>query len=372
MAGIYIHVPFCKRICSYCDFYKSTLTAIIPEYIPAVKRELELRRTYLQNESIDTVYFGGGTPSLMSSEQIEDIIDRIKSLYPVSDDCEITVEANPDDLTAGYLSELSRTHVNRLSIGIQSFNDRDLQVLNRRHNALQALVSIEQARRAGFRNISIDLIYGIPGMTNDEWYRNLITVPEVEHISAYHLTVEPGTALFRKVREGLLVVPVEDESYAQFFTLRKFAEDRKMIHYEISNLAKEGYYSTHNTAYWQRKKYLGVGPSAHSYDQRSRQWNIRDIREYIEKVNVGFPAYESEELSEADHFNEYLMVSLRTIWGADQDVILGKFGPAFYSRLLKSVSPYLNSGHIIHEGGFYKMTAPGWLISDLILAHLIT
>jgi oxygen-independent coproporphyrinogen-3 oxidase len=371
MAGIYIHIPFCKKVCSYCDFYKSTKTALIGEFIPAVCRELELRMAYLQNESIDTIYLGGGTPSLLTSNQIDTIFNTIVSLYQVSSDLEFTIEANPDDLTADYLHALRQTAVNRLSIGIQSFNDRDLKLLNRRHNAIQAFNSIEQARKAGFRNLSVDLIYGIPGMTAEEWSWNLHALPEVEHISAYHLTLEPGTALYRKAKDGLLSIPPEDESFVQFFTLKEFAHNRRMIHYEISNLAKEGNFSRHNTSYWQRKKYLGAGPAAHSYDQTSRQWNVRDIRKYINCINSGIPFYEKEELSVIDRYNEYMMVSLRTIWGADEVFVLGEFGQSVHSRLIALMRPYIETGHIVHEGTVYRMTASGWLISDHILSSLV-
>lgn len=371
MAGIYIHIPFCRRICSYCDFYKSTLTGLIPDYIPAVCNELKQRKDYLQNESIDTIYFGGGTPSLLSSEQVGVILDQIIKTYPVSPVCEITLEANPDDLTTPYLRELAATPVNRLSIGIQSFNDNDLKMLNRRHNSYQAKLGVELARKTGFENISIDLIYGLPGMTTKEWQKNLNMVPEVEHVSAYHLTIEPGTNMFKKVSAGLLSIPPENESQSQFFALREFAFERKLVHYEISNFAREGLFSKHNTAYWQGKMYLGAGPSAHSYDHKTRQWNIADIKKYIENIRTGSLNYEKEELFPEDHFNEYLMVTLRTAWGADEEVILTRFGPKFYLHLQESVKPFLDSGHITLEGSYYKMTPHGWLISDHILSRLI-
>ncbi|HEX2395996.1 MAG TPA: radical SAM protein, partial [Bacteroidales bacterium] len=285
---------------------------------------------------------------------------------------EITIEANPDDLTSNFLRDLSHTAVNRLSIGIQSLIDRDLILLNRRHNSAKAIKSIEDARKNGFDNISIDLIYGIPGMNNHEWLTTLNAIPEVEHISAYHLTIEPGTALFRRVSSGLLSIPAEDISTGQFYMLREFADKRRMIHYEISNLAKEGFLSKHNTAYWKRNKYLGAGPSAHSYDMRSRQWNVRDVKQYIDFLQKGEPFFEREELSERDHFNEYIMVSLRTMWGADERFILEEFGEPFYSGMAEAVKPYMESGHMILENGIYKMTASGWLISDHILARLIS
>jgi len=371
MAGIYLHIPFCRKVCSYCDFYKSTMISMIPDFQRAIFIELEDRKAYLKNETIDTIYFGGGTPSLLPTFQVNRIIKHIKDLYLLGDNCEITLEANPDDLSREYLLELAQTSVNRLSIGVQSLNDRDLQLLNRRHNASQALASIEHAREAGFKNISIDLIYGIPGMTVEDWQRNLETIPDVEHISAYHLTVEPGTALFRKVTGGLLSIASDDESSAMFFMLRQFGAEKNLVHYEISNLAREGFFSRHNTAYWQRKKYLGAGPSAHSYDLASRQWNIRDVRKYTEAISSGGCYFEREDLDKKDHFNEYLMVSLRTIWGVDEKTLLDAFGEVNYAHFRRKAAPFFNTGHLVQEGSVFRMTANGWLISDHILSRLI-
>lgn len=372
MAGIYIHFPFCKRICSYCDFYKSTTTALIPDYIEALCLELSSRKDYLQNEIIETIYFGGGTPSLFTIKQLDKIIDTINNLYLLASHPEITLEANPDDLTPQFLHDLSHTPVNRLSIGIQSLFDKHLNFLNRRHDSAKSVESIESARRNGFNNISIDLIYGIPGMNNNEWLKTLNTIPEVEHISAYHLTIEPGTALYRKVSAGLLSIPPEDDSAIQFHMLREFADQKRMIHYEISNIAKEGFFSRHNTAYWKRKRYLGAGPSAHSYDMKSRQWNVRDVKKYISNIQKGEQYFEREVLTEGDNFNEYLMVSLRTIWGADEHFILEEFGESFLNGMHSVVKPFIKSGHLICDKGIYKMTPSGWLISDHILARLIS
>lgn len=371
MAGIYIHVPFCKRICSYCDFYKTAKIDLISDFIPAICYEIERRKDYLQNETIDTIYFGGGTPSLLSPGQFADIFNCITKFFTVSDHAEITVEANPDDLTAGYLTDLHQLGINRLSIGLQSLSDSFLVLLNRRHNAVVAVESINKARQAGFDNISVDLIYGIPGMSAAEWQKTLDKLPDVEHLSAYHLTIEPGTAIARKISAGLLSVAEEDESVSQFLILRENAAKRNLIHYEISNLAREGMFSRHNTSYWQRKKYLGAGPSAHSYNGKSRQWNIRDIRKYIESVMNSSPFFETEGLSVTDHYNEYLMVSLRTIWGINERFVQEEFGKLYHSHLLNSLEPHIRTGHIVREEGIYKMTPEGWLISDHILTDLI-
>ncbi len=370
MAGIYLHIPFCRKVCSYCDFYKSTMLSVIPGYIDALKSELHYRKEYLANEPVDTIYFGGGTPSLLTVSQVQEITDHIFSQYKVSENAEITLEANPDDLNSGYLKELSQSPINRLSIGIQSFDDRFLVVLNRRHNGYRALKCLEDARKEGFDNISIDLIYGLPEMSVADWKDTLALVPDVEHISAYHLTIEPGTAFYRKASAGLLSIPPEDVSEQQYYALRDFTGERDLIHYEISNMAKEGNYSKHNTAYWQRKKYLGVGPSAHSYDGNSRQWNVRDVRKYIENVNNGSAYFEREELSTADQFNEYLMVGLRTIWGIDGRFLVNEFGSEYLQAFQYKVSRYIDLGHIVRDGDIYRMTFAGWLISDHILPDL--
>jgi oxygen-independent coproporphyrinogen-3 oxidase len=370
MAGIYIHIPFCRKICSYCDFYKSTQVALIPDYISALNKEFELRKHYLTDRVIETIYFGGGTPTLLKPAEIQNLIETIRSDYIVAEDCEITLEANPDDLKAGYVQALrNETSVNRLSIGIQSFNDDDLKRLNRRHNSLQALESVENARKAGFRNISIDLIYGIP--QTKSWRSNLEILPDVEHISAYHLTIEPGTLLSRQLTKGLISVIDENESTEQFYMLREEATKRGLIHYEISNLAMPGYYSRHNTNYWKQKEYLGAGPSAHSFDLYSRQWNISNLQQYIHAVNHGEKFTEKEVLREEEKFDEYIMLSLRTIWGADTGKIERDFGADKKEYFLSRIKNYVLTGHVAHEGNIFRMTPPGWLISDYIMSSLM-
>ena len=371
MAGIYIHIPFCKRICSYCDFYKSTLVALIPEYLDAVCTELMIRSNYLEGETIDTLYIGGGTPSLLTPGQISGLIRQVSDHYPLSDHCEITIEANPDDLSFEFLDNLSKTAVNRLSIGVQSFRDEDLKILNRRHNALQAYECIQMARSAGFSNISIDLIYGIPGMELEDWIENISRIPGVEHISAYHLTLEPGTALSRQVSRGLLSLSDEDQSTNQFNLLHESAAKAGYIHYEISNLAREGFMSRHNSNYWKQERYLGAGPSAHSYDIDSRQWNLRDLKGYIHAVKGGKAYFEREELNSSDRYNEYVMLSLRTMWGIDERTLWVKFGESMHQHYLKHIQPYVQSGHVLYDGTTFKMNPAGWLISDYIVSSLM-
>jgi oxygen-independent coproporphyrinogen-3 oxidase len=374
MAGIYIHIPFCKKNCSYCDFYKTTVISIIPDFLKALEKELEIRRQYLQNETIETIYIGGGTPSQLMPEQIQHTLGIVHNLYQVSGDCEITLEANPDDLSIAFLHRLiAETPINRLSIGIQSFNDKDLLLLNRRHTAAQAIKCIKEARLAGFKNISIDLIYGLPAMKIPEWEKNLEIAFSlyIQHLSAYHLTIELGTAFSRMVSRGLFKIPTEDESASQFVALRKIASESGFIHYEISNLAREGFFSRHNSNYWQQKKYLGAGPSAHSYDLVSRQWNISQVKKYVEFINNGEVFFEREELNATARFNEFLMVSLRTMMGVDLEKIRMEFGEKWHRDIYNAIQPNINSGHMIREGAVCKMTEKGWLISDYIISGLM-
>ncbi len=333
-----------------------------------------MRQSYLNREPIETIYIGGGTPSLLNSDQIRKLIEDIQKHYSVREKCEITLEANPDDLSPEFLRKLTDdTMINRLSIGIQSFNDKLLKLLNRRHTARQALDSIRDARSAGFNNISIDLIYGIPGMDIEEWKNTLETAFsfETEHISAYHLSIEPGTGLSGMVKKGLLALTNEEESVQQFALLNMQSTQNGYIHYEISNLARKGFFSKHNSNYWLQKKYLGLGPSAHSFDLVSRQWNIRHVRKYIEALNGKEVFFEREVLSKTEMFNEYIMVSLRTIWGADHKKILQEFGEELHQHFLDTVAPFINSGHVTQEGNTYIITTPGWLISDWILTSLM-
>lgn len=371
MAGIYIHIPFCKRICSYCDFYKSALTGLIPEYLSALEKEADARQHYL-NEDVNTIYIGGGTPSLLGSAQIDRLINMLRSKFPVTPECEISLEANPDDLTPEYVQALSDINgLNRLSIGIQSFFNEHLSFLNRRHDGAQAMNSINLVLAAGFRNVSVDLIYGIPGMNMEQWKHNLECIKEVKHLSAYHLSIEPGTALWRLQSIGGLH-PVGDEvSAAQYEALVSFAGREGFIHYEISNLAREGYFSRHNSNYWLQTPYLGLGPSAHSYNLISRQWNVSHVKKYIEGINEGKAVHEIEHLSPGDKYNEYVMVSLRTMWGLDRNKLRTQFGEENEQRFLKAVRPELEKGTIISEGNIFRIPKKSWLVSDYILSGII-
>lgn len=374
MAGIYVHFPFCKKICGYCDFYKTTVVSLVPDYLKCIEKELDIRTGYLQNEKIDTIYLGGGTPSILTPEQIYNVIEKIRHLHHLSSGCEITMEVNPDDLSGQYLNELAKfTPVNRISIGIQSFDDKDLQLLNRRHTAAQARESIELATNAGFKNISIDLIYGLPGMNTRSWQKNLDLAFsfKIQHLSAYHLSIEPGTAFSRLAAGGLLKITDEEESARQFDALNNTGEENGFIHYEISNLAKEGYFSRHNSGYWQQKVYLGIGPAAHSFNNISRQWNIPDLRKYIRAITKGYDFSEKEELDINKRYNEYLMVSLRTMFGVDLKVILREFGEKAYHDFREAIRSTQSSGHMIQTGQICKLTKEGWLISDFIISKLM-
>jgi len=374
MAGIYIHIPFCKKICSYCDFFKKTTLSLLPDYLTAIEREMADRSAYLGGETVETIYIGGGTPSVLSTDQLERIFSIILRYYKIGSGYEITLEANPDDLTRDYLSALSgSTPINRLSIGIQSFHDDDLKMLNRRHNALQAERCIDLARDAGFRNISIDLIYGLPGLSTSAWKENLdiAFTLDVPHISAYHLTLGPGTALTRMHDRGLIRIPEEEESARQFFMLNRIAGERGFVHYEISNLAREGFLSRHNSNYWLGKKYLGLGPSAHSFDLVSRQWNVSNLPKYFEALLQGGSYYSSEDLDIKSRYNEYLMLSLRTCQGVSIPVTSREFGEK-YTRLFEHrITPLLQTEWMIRNDDTIILTPAGWLVSDYIVSRLL-
>jgi oxygen-independent coproporphyrinogen-3 oxidase len=374
MAGLYIHVPFCRKICSYCDFYKTTATSLVPDYLSALDSEMTERAAYLEGESLETIYFGGGTPSLIPVAGLQKIFERIYKNFRLAPDCEITIEANPDDLSSTYLQVLRRsTPVNRLSVGIQSFSDHDLNLLNRRHNAKQALQSIKDARNAGFRNITIDLIYGLPDMDLSAWRANLeiAFLLDVQHLSAYHLTIEPNTALSRMTSRGLIHLPEEGDSADQFLLLNKLSFEHGFVHYEISNLAKNGYLSQHNSNYWKQKKYLGLGPSAHSFNLVSRQWNVGHIRRYIEAISTGSIYSESEILDAKTKFNEYLMLSLRTERGISMSHIVHEFGRQVADSLEKNIRLIGSTEWIRQQDDYIRLTAAGWMVSDYIVSRLM-
>ncbi len=370
MSGIYIHIPFCKQACHYCDFHFSTSTKKKTELVEMLCRELELRKDEI-DQQIQTIYFGGGTPSLLNSEELELIFKTIFKHFDVSENAEITLEANPDDLSEKVIKMLEASPVNRLSIGVQSFFEEDLKLMNRAHNSEEALSSLKLAKQY-FDNISIDLIYGIPGQSNEQWIENLDKALELDipHISSYALTVEPKTALEKFIEKGK-VKPVEDETYReQFDILVNKLTTNGFEHYEFSNYGKPGFHSQNNMAYWLGKPYLGIGPSAHSYDGISRKWNISNNTLYIKAIEAGNLPQQTEKLSTTDSYNEYVMTRLRTKFGVSTDDIQQKFGEKYRNHFLKETGKFMDDGLMEKIGNTFHITAKGKFLSDGIAADL--
>ncbi|MBE7696973.1 radical SAM family heme chaperone HemW [Tenacibaculum finnmarkense] len=371
MAGIYIHIPFCKQSCFYCDFHFSTSLKKKDELISCLITELEIRKNELQNELIETIYFGGGTPSLLSSEEITSLLNAIYKHYKVIENPEITLEANPDDLSEEKILELANSPINRLSIGVQSFFEEDLKSMNRAHNSKEAKECLSIATRY-FDNITVDLIYGVPDMSNERWKENLQISFDfgVNHISSYALTVEPKTVLDSFVKNGKYPEPDETEAKEHFDILVAETAKNGFVHYEISNFGKPAYFSKHNTSYWLGKKYIGIGPSAHSFSKTHRSWNIANNAKYIKELQEGKLPNEQEELSEEDQFNEYLMTGLRTIWGVSLAEIQANFKACFKDDLLKSSEKFIAEGLLIIENNTLKTTPKGKFLADGLASEL--
>lgn len=348
MAGIYLHIPFCKQACFYCDFHFSTSLKKKDELISCMQKELVLRKDELQNETIETIYFGGGTPSLLSTEEIQSLLDTIEENFTVIESPEITLEANPDDLSDAVILELAKSPINRLSIGVQSFFEEDLKSMNRAHNANEAKNCLSMATRH-FDNITVDLIYGVPKMTNKRWKENLHTLFNfgINHISSYALTVEPKTALDSFIKQGKYPKLEEQVAREHFEILVEETQKQGFVHYEISNFGKPNYFSKHNTSYWQGKKYIGIGPSAHSFNQTHRSWNVSNNAKYIKSLQENVLPNEVEMLTINDQFNEYIMTGLRTIWGVSLSKIENKFGIDFKKRLLKAADKFIQQGLLV-------------------------
>ena len=372
MAGIYIHIPFCKQRCTYCDFYTEVAPGFVSSLLEALIQELKIRSNYIQ-EPVSTIYFGGGTPSLLSHSQLKSLFDTIFSVYNVVTDAEITVEANPDDLTLNYLSEISQLPVNRLSIGIQSFDNDDLKLLNRRHTSTQAVEAVKNAQNVGFNNISVDLIYGLPLQTTNKWNQQLNSVFSlgVQHISAYGLTYEKGTRLWEQKSEGV-VTEIDDICMNRMYEdLLKYMKMNGFMAYEISNFAKPGFQSRHNSSYWKFKPYLGIGPSAHSFDGLSRQWNVSSIKQYINALQNNTAYFEKEVLSVNDRYNDYIMVSLRTTKGVDMHFIEVNFGKDYITHFLNSSSVFLKLKKMKKVENNYRLTTKGIYVSNSIISDLM-
>jgi len=372
MAGIYLHIPFCKQACHYCDFHFSTSLKNKDAFLSSLKKEIELQSKYLNSEKISTVYFGGGTPSLLNVPELMAIFETLNKHFDIEENAEITLEANPDDLTNEKISDLASTPVNRLSIGIQSFQDQDLKWMNRAHTSDEALRSVKYAQQKGFENISIDLMYGLPTLTEHQWRNNLqiAFALDVKHISAYCLTVESGTALGHDVKAGKTKIADEQESVKQFEIMLKAMNDSEFIQYEISNFCKEGFYSKHNSNYWLKERYLGLGPSAHSFNGATRQWNVSNNSIYIRSLEKNELNFEKEELTKEQQYNEYILTSLRTIWGTSLDQIKENYGNKLAENCLKVSAKYISSNDIELINNKLILTNKGKLFADKIAGDL--
>jgi oxygen-independent coproporphyrinogen III oxidase len=373
MSGIYIHIPFCKKACHYCNFHFSTSLRLRRPMIDAIKAEIILQRDYLKGQTINTVYFGGGTPSLLEVSELMEIWQSLETNFYLGQDMEITLEANPDDLNPDKLRDFKNyTPINRLSIGIQSFREADLQYMNRAHNAYEAENCIENALKFGFDQLSVDLIYGTPGMIDDAWRANLHKVFEyrVQHLSSYALTVEPKTALQQLIAKGKTSEVNEEQTARQFEILLEETSAAGYEQYEISNFCIPPHYAKHNSAYWQGAHYLGIGPSAHSFNGISRQWNIANNAKYITELEAGNIPSETEILGREEQYNEFIMTSLRTKWGAALHKIEEKWGSAQMSDFETIAAEFVDKGLMINENGVYRLSNSGKLLADSIMSDL--
>ncbi|MBU4538649.1 MAG: radical SAM family heme chaperone HemW [Weeksellaceae bacterium] len=370
---IYLHIPFCKQKCSYCNFHFSTSFNFKEEMIAALKKEIFLRRDELENKNLKSLYFGGGTPSILKVDELKSIIDEVLKYFSFAPDIEITLEANPDDLDKIFLKELAQTPVNRLSIGTQSFFNEDLLLMNRAHNAGEAESSIKRAQDFGFENISIDLIYGSPTSGLEIWKENLSKTIELQvpHISSYALTVEPKTALNQWIKQNKIPAPKEAEQNKEFYYMSEFLKDHGFEHYEISNFGKPGFHSRHNAAYWNYREYLGIGPSAHSYNGRNeRSWNVANNKLYINSLSQNVLAKETEILSEKEQFNEMLMIGLRTVWGVDLIRLNEKFNDDILDYFQKEIKKKIEDGILFIENSHLKIPEKHWFLADGIASDL--
>ena len=373
MAGIYIHIPFCKRRCIYCDFFSTTQSEKKSAYVRALCRELEMRKSYLGGEEIETIYLGGGTPSQLTEEELRAIFASIYHIYKVKEDAEITLEANPDDLTPEYVAMLRQLPINRISMGIQTFQEETLRLLHRRHTAVQAIEAFRRCREAGFLNISIDLMYGLPGETLEAWMQDLRQAIDLrpEHISAYHLIYEEDTALW-KLREQHCVEEADEElSVSLFTTLIDRLTEAGYQHYEISNFSLPDLHSRHNSSYWTGKKYLGCGPSAHSFNGVSRQWNVASLDEYIKGIEEEKLNYEVEELDLYTRYNDFVLTNIRTCWGMSLSKLRSEFGEDLYSYCMRMAKPHIDQGVLENSEGVLRLTRKGIFVSDGIMSDLM-
>ncbi len=372
MAGIYLHIPFCKSRCIYCDFYTTTQLANTDIYVEALVQEIKQRKDYLV-DSIQTIYLGGGTPSLLTIRQLDKLFNVLSATFDLSSVEEVTLEANPDDLNSNYLKDLVHTPINRLSVGIQSFNDEQLRKLNRRHTAQQAIEAIKKSQEFGFSNISIDLIYGLPMENKMDWERDISQAIslDIQHISAYHLIYEEGTPIYKSLLEGRIKEVEEDLSVQFFDYLMNSLNEASFEHYEISNFCKKGFRSMHNSSYWNGAHYLGCGPSAHSFNGQSREWNVSSLPEYVDGINSGHRNFEIEVLNVTTQYNDYVITSLRRSEGIDLNYVKKVFGEKLYQHCLNNAQQHLNSYTLSLKNNNLKLTRKGIFVSDGIMSDLL-
>ncbi len=371
MSGIYLHIPFCKQSCHYCDFhFSTTFHGYRERMILAMCKEIELQKNFL-SDKIQTIYFGGGTPSLLNKKELEQIFKALRATIDISDVKEITLEANPDDLTEAYLRDLKEVGINRLSIGIQSFHEEDLRYMNRAHNAQQAIQSVKWAKEIGITNLSIDLIYGFPNLSEEKWLHNMKTAIDlgVQHISSYSMTVENGTALSKFIEKGKVPAVNDEQSALHFQMLQSTLIDNGFEHYEISNFCLPTFESKHNSSYWLQKKYLGIGAAAHSYDGKNRYWNVSNNMKYILSLELNKLANEKEEINENTAYNEYILTRLRTKWGVEEKGI-EQFSQQIQDAFQHNIKAHLDAENVINEKGIFTLSTKGKLLADRIASDL--
>ena len=370
MTGLYLHIPFCKQSCHYCNFHFSTSQNNRDEVLTAINKEIN-QKALGSNDKISSIYFGGGTPTILTEKELNTIIENILKKFDVENDIEITVEANPDDLTKSKLSALSNSVVNRLSIGVQSFIDKELKSMNRAHDSKKAIKSIEMARKY-FENISIDILYGLPESSLKSCNYNLDFIQkfDLNHISAYALTIEPKTALQTFLKKSIIEMPDEQLVYDQFKLINERLTNGGFINYEVCSFAKKDFFSQNNSAYWLRKKYIGIGPSAHSFDGNFRSWNISNNKKYIDHINQGRSYYKKEKLTKIDHYNEYIMTGLRTIWGVSTEHIESNFNKNFKNYFLDKIQKHIDQKNIKIKDNIYLTTNSGRFLADGIASDL--
>lgn len=364
MAGVYFHIPFCKRICAYCDFYRSAELQYIDSAVEAMHSELEEQAEYLNDKDIRTIYFGGGTPSLLHPEELQHFIEHTAELFDCNNVGEITVEANPDDISAEYVKSLRKTAVNRVSLGVQSYDDDELRFMNRRHTAEEAAAAVKRLQDSGIENITIDLIFGVDGFGDEVLERSIDKALSlgVQHISAYHLTIEPSTTFYRRVQRGQMREVAEECSEREYLLIEKRLCEAGYEHYEVSNYALKGYRSQHNSSYWSGAEYLGIGAGAHSFNGAERHWSIQSLTEYIQKRE-----YESEVLTAKDHYNEYVMTSLRRCEGIDLSVIESRFGQQKLKTVMAAAQRWIASGDLVADGHNLRIPTSRFMLSDAVI-----